>query len=48
MRIEKARQEFRIKNFRTCLETFEKVLNKDLMNNLDTKIIDFCRRHLED
>jgi len=48
MRIEKARQEFRIKNFKICLETYEKVLNKDLMNNLDAKIIDFCGCHLED
>jgi len=46
LRIEKARQEFRKKDFKKCLEIFEIIIHKDLINNLDVKIIDYCGRHI--
>jgi hypothetical protein len=48
MWIEKARNEFRMKNFIKCMEIYEKVVHKDLMNNLDAKIIEYSSRHIED
>ena len=48
LRIEKARNEFRMKNFRKCLEIYEKVSSKESMNNLDIKIIEYSGRHIDD
>lgn len=46
MWIEKARQEFRKKDFEKCLATYERVVSKDLINNLDVKIMEYCGRHV--
>ena len=48
LRIEKARNEFRMKNFKKCLEIYERVSCKELMNNLDIKIVEYSGRHIED
>ena len=46
LRIEKARNEFRMKNFKKCLEIYERVSCKELMNNLDIKIVEYsCKIH---
>jgi len=46
MWIEKARQEFRMKDFVKCLRTYDRVVSKELLNNLDGKIIEYCGRHI--
>ena len=46
LRIEKARQEFRIKNFHKSIEIYRSIDYKELMNELDKKIIEFCLRHI--
>lgn len=46
LRIEKARQEFRIKNFNKSLELYRSVEYINLINDLDNKIIEFCERHI--
>lgn len=44
--IEKARQEFRIKEFKTCLDTYSLVENVNLFLDLDKKIVEYCKRNL--
>lgn len=44
--IEKARQEFRIKELKTCLDTYSLVENVNLIVDLDKKIIEYCKRNL--
>lgn len=44
--IEKARQEFRIKELKMCLETYGFVENVNLLLDLDKKIIEYCKRNL--
>lgn len=44
--IEKARQEFRKKELKMCLDTFALVQNTDLLVDLDRKIIEYCHRNL--
>jgi hypothetical protein len=46
--IEKARNEFRMKNFEKCLEIYERVCCKESMNDLDFKIVEYSGRHIED
>jgi len=46
LRIDQARQEFRDKNFIKCLELYASIDFKELMNELDEKIIVFCQKHL--
>ncbi len=46
LRIEKARQEFRSKNFQKNLEIYRSIDYKELMNELDEKLIEFCLRHI--
>ena len=45
LRIEKARQEFRNKNFQKSLEIYRSIEYKEFMNELDEKVIEFCLRH---
>lgn len=45
IRIEKARQEFRLKNFKKSFEIYRSVEYKNLINDLDHKIIEYCERH---
>lgn len=45
LRIEKARLEFRKKEFQTSLELYRSVDYKNMLNALDEKIIEFCERH---
>jgi hypothetical protein len=46
IRIEKARQEFRKKEFNNCLKIYKVIDNRDLLGELDNKIIEFCKRHI--
>jgi hypothetical protein len=46
LRIEKARQEFRSKNFKKSIEIYRSIEYKELMNSLDEKLIEFCLRHI--
>ena len=45
MRIEKARFEFRKKDFRKSLDIYRSVEFKNLINDLDMRIIAYCERH---
>ena len=47
LRIEKAREEFRIKNFKNSFEIYKSIEYKDLINDLDERIIEFCQRHIQ-
>lgn len=44
--IEKARQQFRIKDLKTCLDSYNLVENVNLISDLDNKIIEYCKRNL--
>lgn len=44
--IEKARQEFRVKELKMCLDTYSLVENENLLVSLDKKIIEYCKRNL--
>jgi len=46
LKIEKARQEFRDKQFERCLEIYRFVDHKDLLLELDNKIIEYCNRNI--
>ena len=46
LRIEKARYEFKSKNFKTSLEIYKSIDCKELMNALDEQLIEFCLRHI--
>lgn len=46
LRIEKARQEFRMKEFKKCLNIYKAVDDRDILGELDDKIIEFCKRHI--
>jgi hypothetical protein len=48
IRIEKARQDFRNKEFKKCLAGYENVVNKELMNDLDVKLIEFSISQFKD
>ena len=45
IRIEKARQEFGKKDFKKALEIYKRVENKNLLNDLDKKIIEHCNQY---
>ena len=47
LKIEKARQEFRMKNFKKSFELYSSVEYVNLINDLDKNIIAFCERHIE-
>lgn len=44
--IEKARQEFRMKELQMCLDTYRLVENAALLLDLDRKIMEYCVRNL--
>ena len=44
-RIEKARQVFRITELKKCLAIYRFVDNKNLLADLDNKIIEYCKRN---
>lgn len=46
IRIEKARQEFRNKQFKKCLEIYRFVDHKNLLLELDNKIMEYCNRNI--
>jgi hypothetical protein len=46
LRIGKARQEFRMKDFKKSLELYHSIEYRELINPLDKKIIEFCERHI--
>ena len=46
LRIEKARQEFSNKKFQKSLEIYRSIDYKELMNELDEKLIEFCLHHI--
>jgi hypothetical protein len=48
IRIEKARQVFRNKEFKKCQDIYNAVVNKKLLLELDSKIIAFSKRHVMD
>ncbi|HEY5536103.1 MAG TPA: hypothetical protein VIL99_14350 [Ignavibacteria bacterium] len=45
LRIEQARAEFKNKNFKKSIELYMSIDFKSLMNDLDGKIIEFCKKH---
>jgi len=47
IRIEKARQDFRNKEFEKCLTGYENVVNKEFMNDLDNKLNEYSRTHIK-
>jgi len=46
IRIEKARREFRNKDHLRCLDIYKFVDNKNLLIELDFKIMEYCNRHI--
>lgn len=46
LRIEKARLEFRSKNFTKSIEIYKSIDYKELMNELDEKLIEYSLRHI--
>lgn len=46
LRIGKARQAFRIKDFKKCIEIYKSIDFRKLINPLDEKIIEFSERHI--
>ena len=46
IRIEKARQVFRNKEYKKCLAIYSFVDNKNLFEEIDNKVIEFCNRHI--
>lgn len=46
LRIGKARQAFRMKDFKKSIEIYHSIDYRELINPLDEKIIEFCERHL--
>ncbi|MBP6758768.1 MAG: hypothetical protein KA133_05905 [Flavobacterium sp.] len=46
IRIEKARREFRNKEHLKCLDIYKFVDNRDLLVELDFKIMEYCNRHI--
>jgi dGTP triphosphohydrolase len=44
--IETAREEFKKKNFQKSIETYKAVEQKNLLNNLDNRIIEYCERNI--
>lgn len=45
IRIERARQIFRKKEYKKCLNIYRFIDNKNLLEELDNRIIEFCERH---
>ena len=46
IRIETAREEFGNRDFKKSIEIYRRVENKNLFNDLDKKIIEYCERHI--
>ena len=46
IRIEKARQLFRNKEYKKCLAIYSFIDNKNLFEEIDNKVIEYCNRHL--
>jgi len=44
-RIEEARQKFKNKDFKRSIEIYRTVEIRGLLNDLDSRLIDFCERH---
>jgi len=42
LRIDKAREEFKNRNFKKCIELYKSVESVSLINDLDRRIIEFC------
>lgn len=48
IRIEKAREKFRLIEFKKSIDIYNAVVNKNLLTDLDENIIKFAKRHYED
>jgi len=48
VRIEEARQKFRIKDFKGSLENYRREEMRSLMNDLDNRLIGYAERHFQD
>jgi hypothetical protein len=46
IRIKEARREFLNKNFQNCLNDYSSVEQRNLLNHLDYKIIEFSQHHI--
>jgi len=46
LRVQQARSEFINKNYKKTIEIYSSIDFKDVMNDLDEKIIEFCLRHI--
>ena len=47
IRIEKARHDFRNKDFKKCLAAYENIVNREFMNDLDVKLIEFSESQIK-
>jgi hypothetical protein len=45
MHIEQARQKFKEKNYKKCLEIYMTIEHKNLLSDFDKKTINYCERH---
>jgi hypothetical protein len=45
IRIAKARKAFGKKDFKRSLEIYDSIEQKDMLNDLDKKVIEFCERN---
>jgi hypothetical protein len=43
--IEKARQKFKERNYKKCLEIYMSIEHKNLLSDFDKKTIDYCKNH---
>jgi len=46
IKIENARAEFRNKEFKKSLESYGNVTDKAIFQNLDLRVIEYCKRHI--
>ena len=45
LHIDKARQEFKNKNYKSCLDSYAKVEHRNILSEVDIKTIQFCEKH---
>lgn len=45
LHIDKARQEFKSKNYKACLDNYGKVQCNEVLSDIDRKTIEYCRKH---
>lgn len=46
-KVEQARKEFRKKEYDNCMELYQSIEHKELLNDLDNKIVEFCAKNIK-